>query len=252
MRSRHNTESHPHWAETPLLIRHDITRQAFQPNNPSISPQIAKSNVLANSKEDDLQIVGNIWSTLQRAGIQLFKKIKMQMISCLELTVPLCQQSLISGMRPELYTNRNGLVCIYFVVRDHTAEAIYGFDSALNATRKRTPGLRLHRAWQQVLHHRANDAPLCLHITRVASTIYGFLTMPSRHPLCTSKSTTSFGIIFMDRIIFFQNALQTGTLYTTMIPAAFGTLRRTEGSQARVHSKILPPETKCLAKIESL
>lgn len=65
------------------------------------------------------------------------------MISCLELTVSLCQQSLVSGMRPELYTNRNLLVCIYFVVRDHTAEAIYSSDSALNATRRKgTPGLR--------------------------------------------------------------------------------------------------------------
>lgn len=72
-----------------------------------------------------------------------FFKNKIQMISCLELTVSLCQQSLVSGMRPELYTNRNLLVCIYFVVRDHTAEAIYSSDSALNATRRKgTPGLR--------------------------------------------------------------------------------------------------------------
>lgn len=115
----------------------------------------------------------------------------------MELTVSLCQQSLVSGMRPELYTNRNGLVCIYFVVRDHTAEAIYSSDSALNATRRKgTSGLRPQRVWQQVLHHCANDARLCLHITQVASTLCGFLTMPS--------STTFFGIILMERIFFFK------------------------------------------------
>lgn len=120
------------------------------------------------------------------------------MISCLELTVSLCQQSLVSGMRPELYTNRNGLVCIYFVVRDHTAEDIYSSDSALNATRRKgTPGLRPQRVRRQVLHHRANDARLCLHITLVASALCGFLTMPSRHPLHT----------YLERILFFSKCI---------------------------------------------
>lgn len=132
--------------------------------------------------------------------------------------------STVSRIRNEarVIYNRNRLVCIYSVVRDHTAEAVYSFDRALNATRRKgTPGLRPHRARQQVLHHRANDARLCLHITRAAYALCGFLTMPSRHPLHTSKSTISFGIILMERIISFSKCITNWHAIPDYNPSSF-------------------------------
>lgn len=54
-----------------------------------------------------------------------------------------------------LYTNSNGLVCIYSVVRDHTARAYYSFDSILN-----TIGGREHQ-WAGHKSMTAGPASLC-------------------------------------------------------------------------------------------
>lgn len=59
-----------------LIIRHDIIPQKFYPNNPSISPQLANLNVLANLKGHDLQIVGNIWIFPQELSSSFFIKYK--------------------------------------------------------------------------------------------------------------------------------------------------------------------------------
>lgn len=117
-----------------LIIRHDIIPQKFHPNNPSISPQLANLNVLANSKGHDLQIVGNIWIFPQELGSSFFYKIQM-----FSFWNSLChflnKQILVSESRPVLYTNRMGL-CVFILWSETThLEAIYNVYIALDVTR---------------------------------------------------------------------------------------------------------------------
>lgn len=101
-----------------LIIRHDIMPQKFRPNNPSISPQLANLNVLANSKGHDLQIVGNIWIFPQELGSSFFIKYK-----CFHLGAHCVTFSTNRSSYQKLglhYIQTDGVVRIYFMVRDHT------------------------------------------------------------------------------------------------------------------------------------
>lgn len=194
--SPHNTERDPRRAATPLLIRHDITRRASQPNNPSISPQLAKLNVLANSKGHDLQIVGNIWSSLQRTGLQLFLKIKYKWFHAWSSLYHFVNSLSYQEWGPS-YIQTETCSCVFILWSETTQQRLFTALTVLLMPRGgREHQDSGHRVRQQVLHHLANNTWLCLHITRVASTLCGFLTMP--------PSTTSFGIILMERIFFFK------------------------------------------------
>lgn len=146
------------WSAALLIIRHDIIPQKFHPNNPSISPQLANLNVLANLKGHDLQIVGNIWIFLQELGSSFFIKYKCFHFGAHCVTFSTNRSSY---QKWGLCYIQIEWVCTPFILWSQTTHpmAIYNIYIAHDATKGTSelrPKLRPHRIWLQVLLWRAN------------------------------------------------------------------------------------------------